>query len=108
MICKCSKCGQEFTGEFATVHCEKHEAEHRFNDTPAITGKPYIREYEVLKAEYGDYGSIRLKYPSGHMIIDGAARTELSNTGINIPEKLIGKKIRITTLTEIIDDFSEN
>lgn len=35
MICVCNKCEEKFEGEFAVQNCKKHEAPHRYEETPA-------------------------------------------------------------------------
>jgi len=94
----------EFTGEFAERCCQKHEHEHWYNDTEPINSKPYIREYEVMEPDFGDYLEIRLRdLNTGATYVDSASRY-LENTDINtsVVKKLIGKKIRITTKTQIL------
>lgn len=81
-------------------YCEKYDDE----ETPAIFDKPNIVEYEVLVRAYDDYACCRLKnLQTGEQIYDEEVYQALSNTNIGSLKKLIGKKIRITSFTEIIE-----
>jgi hypothetical protein len=80
-------------------------AKHRYDETPAIKDKPRISNYEVLPAVYGDYSEIRLRdSDTGTIYTDGAVM-QLWYTNINtsVIKKLIGKKIRVISYTEIIE-----
>ena len=100
----CEKCGEIFKGDAGRQY-EMHIEKHRFDDTPVIDHEKYIVEYDILPAEFGDYTSIRLKnVETGNLYIDDAIM-QLYNTNINtsVAEKLIGKRIRVVSYTEIIE-----
>ena len=97
----CEYCKKEFNSKKI---CENHEYECKKAITPPIQDKPYVVEYEVLKADCDDYCSINLKDMITGKITHDDAYKLLANSNINLisKEKLIGKKIRITSYTEII------
>lgn len=105
MIYKCRKCGKEFEGVNAEKLCQKHEHEHCFNDTPPISKNPYVRIFEVMKPDFYDYSPIALRCLETNIVYHDDAMRQLMNTNINplVVEKLIGKKIRITSYAEIIE-----
>lgn len=77
---------------------------HIEDETPDIYDKPNIVEYEVLPPDYADYSSCRLKnLQTGREVCDGEVYQFSAHTNIGSWEKLIGKKIRITSSTEIIE-----
>ena len=99
----CEKCGKEFFGENAERQCRNHELEHIRQEMPAIYKEPYIVEYEILPKDTDDYACCQLRnIKTGEYILDGNVYTALRNTNIGSIEKLIGKKIRITSSVEII------
>lgn len=99
----CDACGREFTGPNALKQYQNHEAEHARQAIPPIYDDPYVREYEVLQRDYDDYSSCRLKnIRTGEVLVDGAVYNAISGTNIGDIDKLIGKKIRITSTAEII------
>lgn len=100
----CEQCGAIFTGEHSEKRYNEHMHEHYYNDTPAISDKKIIREYEVLPRDYDDYACCKLRdIETGKIILDGKVYDAVRHTNINLLEKLIGKKIRITTYAEIIE-----
>lgn len=100
----CEKCRAKFFGEHSERLYREHMKKHIEDETPDIYDKPNIVEYEVLPPEYDDYSCCRLKnLQTGREVCDGEVYQISAHTNIGSWEKLIGKKIRITSSTEIIE-----
>lgn len=96
----CEKCGEQFDTE---KQCHNHEMAHIKAETPAIDDKLFVAEYYVMEKDYDDYACCKLQdINTGRVLIDGAVYNAIANTNINDLEKLVGKKIRITSFAEII------
>lgn len=105
----CEICGEEFTGENAEARCRNHEAKHAREATPAIYDEPYVKEYEVLPRDPDDYSCCKLKdLRTGKILVDGEVYGRIAGTNIGSIEKLVGKKIRITSYTKIISNEEED
>lgn len=104
----CEICGAEFTGENAERQCRAHELKHAKEDMPAIHSEPFVVEYDVLPKDASDYACCQLRnVKTGKYSLDGNVYAALSNTNIGNIEKLIGKRIRITSHTEIIGNADD-
>lgn len=98
----CETCDKQLESRSA---CKTHEFHCKRASTPPIGDEIYIREYEIYKADPEDYSKIKLvDLNSGNIYIE-EAYSLLENTNINFIsiDKLIGKKIRITSYVEIIN-----
>lgn len=98
----CSCHGYSFDTE---EECLEHERQYEEKNKTGIDSKPYIEEYEVLPEKYGDYADCRVKNSNtGRIVIDGEVANIKYFTNIVSFGKLIGKKIRVTSYAEIIND----
>lgn len=98
----CEKCGSKFFGEHSERLYREHMKKHIEDETPDIHDKPNIVEYEVLPP-CDNYSCCRLKnLQTGREVCDEEVYQISAHTNIGSWKKLIGKKIRITSSTEII------
>ena len=98
----CEACDKQFESRSA---CKTHEFHCKRASTPPIQDEIYVREYEIYKSDPEDYSQIKIvDLNSGNVYIE-SAYSLLKNTNINFTsiDKLIGKKIRITSYAEIIN-----
>lgn len=78
-------------------------------EIPAIYDESYVAEYDVLPKEADDSDendSVKCELrnaETGNYLLDYAVSTIVNHSNIGDAEKLIGKKIRVTTKVEVIE-----
>lgn len=98
----CNSCGKEFSNKEKNINhvCEQKKLNQ---EDIGIMAEKFVLELEVFPSEYDDYSPCKLKnLKTGKIYMDSEISKIKSMTNISSFKKLIGKKIRITSYTEII------